>query len=323
MRPLHFFDTIYKRRLIMSSASARKLSITFFITIGIFLAELTGGLISNSLALLSDAGHVFTDSFALGLSMVAARISLRPIDRRATFGYHRVGLLAAVINGISLVGIAAFIFFESYKRFVSPPDINLAIMMPIAAAGFIANLVMVFILGGHGHEDLNVRSAWLHVLGDTLASVGVLASGTVLYFTGWRYADPVAGVIIGLIIITGGARVVKEAVYIFLDLAPRGYDIGVIADKLREIPEVQGVHDLHIRSLTHRKVSFTAHIWIEDMMLSDVEAVRHRIHHVLHDMGIHHITLQFEAAECPTNGLFCQTCAKPAGEPGHHHHHHH
>ncbi|NIR65063.1 MAG: cation diffusion facilitator family transporter, partial [candidate division Zixibacteria bacterium] len=132
----------------MQRTSARKLTITFLITIGILLFEFIGGIISNSLALLSDAGHVFTDAFALGLSMVAARISLRPLDRRATFGYYRVGLLAAVINGLLLVGIASFIFYESYHRFIEPPDIDLAIMMPIAAAGFVANIIMVLILGG-------------------------------------------------------------------------------------------------------------------------------------------------------------------------------
>jgi cobalt-zinc-cadmium efflux system protein len=317
----------------MSEHSARRLTITFGITIFVLVAELAGGLISNSLALLSDAGHVFTDAFALGLSMTAARISLRPLDRRATFGYHRVGLLAAVINGILLVGIAAFIFIESFRRFMAPPEINLSVMMPIAAFGFVANIAMVTILGGHGHDDLNVRSAWLHVLGDTLASVGVLISGAIIYFTGWRYADPMAGIFIGLIIITGGSRVVKEAVYIFLDLAPKGYDVEEIAEFIqKEVPEVQGVHDVHIRSLTHRKVSFTAHIWITDMMLSEVESVRERITSLLTDRGISHITLQFEAVACQANGVFCQTC-----EPGsqtdvceigvhdhdHHQHHHH
>ncbi|NIR65062.1 MAG: cation diffusion facilitator family transporter, partial [candidate division Zixibacteria bacterium] len=163
---------------------------------------------------------------------------------------------------------------------------------------------------------------WLHVLGDTLASVGVLVSGTVLFFTGWKLADPLAGIFIGLIIITGGARVVKEAVYIFLDLAPKGYNVEEIAASILEIPEVQGVHDLHIRSLTHKKVSFTAHIWVDDMMLSDVEAVREKIHHMLEHMGISHITLQFEAAECKTNGLFCQTCSSLPEKHTHSHHHH-
>jgi len=293
----------------MSEHAARRLTITFGITIFILVMEFVGGIISNSLALLSDAGHVFTDAFALGLSMTAARITLRPLDRRATFGYHRVGLLAAVINGVSLVGIAAFIFYESYHRFVSPPAIKLSVMMPIAAIGFLANIAMVKILGGHGHEDLNVRSAWLHVLGDTLASVGVLISGAVIYFTGWRYADPLAGVFIGLIIITGGSRVVKEAVYIFLDLAPEGYDVEEIARFIQgEVPEVQGVHDVHVRSLTHRKVSFSAHIWLSDMMLSEVENVRERITSLLKNRGIDHITLQFESVSCQANGVFCETC---------------
>jgi cobalt-zinc-cadmium efflux system protein len=304
----------------MTMTSSRRLTVTFSITIGIFIAEVAGGIISNSLALLSDAGHVFTDAFALGLSMIAARISVRPLDRRATFGYHRVGLLAAVINGMSLFAIAGYIFYESYARFMAPPEIDLAVMMPIAAGGFVANVIMISILG-HGHEDLNVRSAWLHVLGDTLASVGVLISGAVLYFTGWRFADPLAGAFIGLIILVGGARVVKEALYIFLDLVPRGYHVEEIARQVLEIPEVQGIHDIHIRSLTHKKVSFSAHVWVDDMMLSQVEEIRNTIDAMLRGMGVSHIMLQFEASECKTEGLFCRTCSQVSGDPHSHERH--
>lgn len=292
----------------MAPTAERRLAITFFISVLILAFELVGGVISNSLALLSDAGHVFTDVFALGLSMLAAMISRRPLGRNATFGYHRVGLLAAVINGISLLAIAAFIFRESYLRFLSPPEINLAVMMPVAAAGLAANIAMAFILG-RGHDDLNVRSAWLHVLGDALSSVGVIVSGLVIYLTGWAYADPAAGVFIGAVIITGGARVVKEAVYIFLDLVPRGFDVEEIAKRITSIPEVQGIHDLHIRSLTHRKVSFSAHVWVDDMMLSEAEKIKAMIEGILRQMGISHIMLQFEAAECSVNGIFCRTCS--------------
>jgi cobalt-zinc-cadmium efflux system protein len=291
----------------MRMSAEKRLAVTFTITIAILVAEVAGGLISNSLALLSDAGHVFTDAFALGLSLLAARISRRPLDARATFGYHRVGLLAAVVNGVSLVGIAGFIFYESYGRFLSPPEIDLSVMLPVAAGGLLANLVMVFILG-HRHEDLNVRSAWLHVLGDTLASVGVIVSGVVIYLTDWRYADPLAGALIGGIIVVGGARVVREALHVFLDLVPRGYDVEKIAGKIADVPEVEGVHDVHIRSLSHGRVSFSAHVLTKDMMLSDAEAVRTKIDELLRGMGVEHIMLQFESVECPTDSLYCRVC---------------
>ncbi len=270
--------------------------------------ELAGGYISNSLALLSDAGHVFTDAFALGLSLAAARFSRRPQDSKATYGYHRVGILAAVINGLSLLVIAVVIFVESYKRFFSPPEVDLSVMMPVAALGLAANLLMIRVLGS-GHTDLNVRSAWLHVMGDTLSSAGVLVSGAVIYFTGWRYADPVAGVLIGMVIITGGARVVWEALEIFLDLVPRGYDIDEIAASVVEVEGVRGVHHLHMRSLAHKRVLFSAHVWVDDQPISRTEGIRREISCVLAQKGIDHVTLQFECGDLTDKGIFCDTCS--------------
>lgn len=297
----------------------KRLVLSFSITILILLAEVIGGVLSNSLALLSDAGHVLTDAFALGLSMIAARISRKPSDQRATFGYQRVGLLAAIVNGLSLVGIAVFIFLESYERFVSPPQIDISIMLPIAAGGLIGNILMALILG-HGHEDLNIKSAWLHVLGDTLSSLGVIISGIVISLTGWVYADPLASLIIGGIIITGGIRVVREATRVFLEMVPKGFDVEHIARSIAEMPEVMGIHDVHVWSLAHRRVAFSAHIWVHDQKLSELEPLRSRIETVLRGLNISHILLQFECAECATNGLYCQMHA--GEEEGHRHHHH-
>ena len=295
--------------------SEKRLIASFSITVFIFLAEVLGGILSNSLALLSDAGHVLTDAFALGLSMIAARFSRRPSDYRATYGYQRFGLLAAIINGLSLVAISLFIFIESYHRFLAPPQINIAVMLPIATGGLAGNIVMALILG-HGHEDLNVKSAWLHVLGDTLSSVGVIVSGVIIYFTGWEYADPVTGVLIGLIIITGGVRVVREASGIFLEMVPKGFDVEALARELCALPDVMGVHDIHVWSLAHRRVAFTAHIWVHDRKLSELAPLRKRIEDMLRAMMIHHILLQFECAECETNALYCQVQSE---EEQHHH----
>jgi len=298
-------------------ASEKRLIITFSITLLILFAEVLGGVLSNSLALLSDAGHVLTDAFALGLSMIAARISKRPSDYKATYGYQRVGLLAAVINGLSLLVISVFIFFESYHRFVSPPSINTSVMLPIAVAGLLGNILMAWVLGS-GHHDLNVKSAWLHVLGDTLSSVGVIISGVVVYLTGWTYADPIAGALIGIIIISGGIRVVKEATHIFLDLVPKGFDVEEIAKRIAELPEVMGIHDVHLWSLAHRRVSFSGHIWVHDQKLSELEPLRNKIEHLLGELKISHILLQFECAECESNGLYCQIHSEDE-DNGHHH----
>lgn len=289
----------------MKLTPEKRLLLTFSITLIILIAEVLGGLLSNSLALLSDAGHVLTDAFALGLSMIAARISKRPSDCKATYGYQRVGLLAAIINGLSLLGISVFIFIESYHRFITPPQIDISVMLPVAVGGLIGNILMVFILG-HGHHDLNIKSAWLHVLGDTLSSIGVIISGIIVYLTGWPHADPIAGVLIGVIIISGGIRVIKEAAGVFLELVPKGFDVEDIAKRIAELPEVMGIHDIHIWSLTHKKVSFSAHIWVHDQKLSELEPLRKKIEDLLQVMKVSHILLQFECAECESNGLYCQ-----------------
>jgi cobalt-zinc-cadmium efflux system protein len=306
----------------MDKRLENRLVITLGITLAILLAELIGGLLSNSLALLSDAGHVFTDAFALGLSLVAARISRRPQDTRATYGYHRVALVAASVNGLSLVAIAGFIFYESYERFMDPPEINLALMMPVALGGLLANVLMVWILGhgGHGKMDLNIRSAWLHVMGDTLSSIGVIVSGAVIYFTGWRMADPLAGLMIGVIIVIGGTRVLRESLHILLDMVPPHLDVTKIASEIEAMKGVRSIHDVHLRSLSHRRLSFSAHVCVEDMLLSEAGQLRAEIERHLHDMGVGHVLIQLESKECHGADLFCKTCALPGGG-GHHHNH--
>jgi len=289
----------------MKLTPEKRLGLSLGVTVLILVAEVGGGILSNSLALLSDAGHVLTDTFALGLSMIAARMSRKPSDKRATYGYQRVGLLAAVINGLSLLVIAAFIFYESYHRFMSPPQIDVPLMLLIAGFGLAGNVLMAFIIG-KGHEDLNIRSAWLHVLGDTLSSVGVIVSGVIIYYTNWVYADPVAGLVIGIVIITGGVRVVKQATSIFLEMTPEGFVVEEIARTLCNMPEVMGIHDVHLWSVAHKQVAFSAHIWVHDQKLSEVEGIRRKIEGMLTDLGIGHIILQFECAECQNGGLYCQ-----------------
>ncbi len=301
----------------MSRSIEKRLLLSFIVTLLILAAEIVGGIISNSLALLSDAGHVLTDAFALGLSMIAAHIGRKPSDYRATYGYQRFGILSAAVNGLSLLGIALFIFIESYHRFLSPPEIGVTVMLSIATAGLIGNIVMALILG-HGHHDLNIKSAWLHVLGDALSSVGVIMSGLIVYLTGWRYADPVASILIGVIIIAGGIGVLKEALSVFLEFTPRGFSVEEIARRISEIPEVMGIHAVHIWSLAHRQIAFSAHIWVHDQKLSEVENIRLKIENALREMKINHILLQFECAECQNSGLYCQI-HNEEDVRGHHH----
>ncbi len=290
----------------MNLTGEKRLVFALLVTLAIMAGEVVGGVLSNSLALLSDAGHMITDALAIALGLVATRISKRPSDRRATFGYHRVGLLAALINGLSLLIIAVLIFYESYERFIKPPDVDIPVMLAIATLGLAGNLVMVFILG-HGHKDLTLKSVWLHVLGDTLSSGGVILSGVVIYFTGWTYADPLASILIGGIIIWGGVRLVRDTMSIFLNLTPRGFNVEALANKIAEMHDVIDVHDVHLWPVAHDRVAFSAHVLVDDKSLKEVETTKKNIENMLKDAGVDHSTLQIECScvECDNN-LFCQ-----------------
>jgi cobalt-zinc-cadmium efflux system protein len=290
----------------MSMSGEKRLAVTFLVTVLILAAEVVGGYLSNSLALLSDAGHMVTDALAIALGLVAARISKRPSDKNATFGYQRVGLLVALINGLSLLVIAVFIFYESYQRLISPPEIKIPVMLAIASLGLAGNLVMAFILG-HSHEDLNLKSVWLHVLGDTLSSVGVIISGVIIHFTGWVYADPVASVLIGGIIIWGGIRLVRDTVSIFLNLTPKGFSVEALTKKISDMPDVIDIHHVHLWPVAHKNVAFTAHILVNDQTLGEVEATKKRIEEMLKENGVDHSTLQIECSSVTCdNNLYCQ-----------------
>ncbi len=290
----------------MISDPEKRLSIIFTVTLLILAGELIGGYLANSLALLSDAGHMVTDALAIALGFVASHISKKPSDKYATFGYQRVGVLAALINGVSLLIIAVLIFYESYQRFYSPPEVNIPVMLSIAALGLAGNLVMARILG-HGHEDLNVKSVWLHVLGDTLSSVGVIISGIVIYFTGWVHADPLVSVLIGGIIIWGGVRLVKDTVSIFLNLTPKGFNVESLVKKISDMPDVLDVHDVHLWPVAHNHVAFSAHILVDDKTLKEADLTKKKIEAMLKENNVSHSTLQIECTcvDCDNN-TFCR-----------------
>jgi cobalt-zinc-cadmium efflux system protein len=298
----------------MNMSGEKRLAITFLVTILILAGEVVGGYLSNSLALLSDAGHMVTDALAIAMGFVAARICKKPSDKNATFGYQRVGLLAALINGLSLLVIAVFIFYESYERLMSPPRIDIPVMLGIAVLGLVGNLVMAFILG-HSHEDLNLKSVWLHVLGDTLSSVGVIISGVIIYFTGWTYADPIASVLIGGIIIWDGIRLVRDTISIFLNLTPKGFSVEALVKNITTMADVLDVHDVHLWPVAHNHVAFSAHVLVDDKTLKEVEATKKNIEEMLRENGVDHSTLQIECScvDCD-NSLYCQIKHDENGE---------
>jgi cobalt-zinc-cadmium efflux system protein len=287
------------------------------VTFVVLFAELIGGLVANSLALLGDAGHVLTDVLALCMSLIAVYVGKRPSDYRATYGYQRIGILAALINGSTLVVISLFIFIETYKRFFAPPEINSGLMLLVAFAGLVGNFVMARLLGAD-HADLNMKSARLHVIGDILTSAGVIIAAVVIRVTGWRLADPIAGAIVGIIIIYGGGRVIREALRVFLELSPLGFNAEAISKTICGIEHVLGVHDVHVWSIGHGVPAFSAHVLMSDRKISETDHVRREIEEKLSDLGIRHTVLQMECAECQANGLFCQI-AGPEEIDYHHH----
>ncbi len=289
----------------MKSSATKRLSITLFITFLIFAAEVIGGLISNSLALLSDAGHVFTDSLALILSLIASILVKKPSGKKATYGYQKIGILVAIINGISLIVIALLILLEGYRRLILPPQINADLMLSIAFFGFLGNLLMAIILG-HKHEDLNIRSAWLHVMGDTLSSAGVIGAALVIKYSGWVLVDPIISWCVGIIIIYGGVRVLKEAFIIFLDFVPRGFDVNEIAEKIMKIEDIHDIHDIHVWSIGYGIPAFSAHVVVDNVLLSEADEIRKKIENILKELGIRHSVIQIESFKCEKNSFYCQ-----------------
>jgi cobalt-zinc-cadmium efflux system protein len=306
MKPDETHETHYETRLGWSIG----------VTLIVFVGEVVGGILSNSLALLSDAGHVFTDIFALGLSLMAMHIMRRPSNHRATYGYQRTGLLAALINGCTLVLISVFIFIEAYRRFSMPPEIHTGTMLVVAVAGLAGNVVMMWILG-KGHKNLNVKSAWLHVVGDTLTSVGVIIGAVVIRLTGWYLIDPVISIIVGVVIIAGSWPVIKEVLRVLLEMSPLDLHAGEISKMLCGMENVLGVHDVHIWSIGHGIPAFSGHVLVSDAKISETDGIRKEIEEKLSALGIRHTVLQMECAECHTSGLYCQIT--PNDEVHHHH----
>lgn len=235
----------------------------------IFLAELFGGWWTGSLALLSDAAHVFLDVFALGLSFVALRLSARPPDDHHTFGYHRLEVLAALLNGATLVGISLGIFREAWERWQSPQEVKSLEMLIIAGIGLLVNLVVAYVLreqshqhhpgDTHHHQDLNVHSAFLHVLGDAISSVGVILAAILIGFTGWQWLDPLTSVLIGLMILFGSVRLLRASLHILVEGVPEDVSLEEIGQAMASTPGIAEIHDLHVWSLCSGHIALSAH----------------------------------------------------------------
>jgi cobalt-zinc-cadmium efflux system protein len=275
----------------------KNLKIAILLTTLIFFLELIGGLWSNSLALLSDSAHVLMDVIALLLTYGAIRISARPSNSNMTFGYHRFEIFAALINGLTIIGIAVFIFYEAYGRILDPPAVKGQEVLVIAMIGLAVNAWVALKL--HGHHDLNIKGAYLHVIGDALASIAVIAGAVIIIFTGRTIVDPVLGILIGVMLLYGAFTLVFGSVRILLEFAPRHVDADTLTQVLMEIDGVKGVHDIHIWSICSHIHAMSAHVLVDRIHVQQTEVLISDISKTVKDrFQILHTTLQFECAEC-------------------------
>ncbi len=240
--------------------NTRRLGATLALALTYMAAEIVGGWLTGSLALLADAGHMFSDAGALALSLVAVRLARRPHSARRTFGYHRAEILAALANAGTLVAISVFIFVEAWQRFHTPHAVQGGPMLAVAAGGLVVNLVSLSILHGGREDNLNVRGVWLHVLADTLGSVQAMAAGALIWAFGWGWADPLASVLIGALVLLSSWGLLREAVNVLMEGTPSHIDLDEVAAALTRVRGVDGVHDLHVWTITSGFVALSAHV---------------------------------------------------------------
>ncbi|OLO09784.1 cation transporter [Salinicola sp. MH3R3-1] len=285
----------------VTADSAKRVKLAMILTAGFMLAEVIGGWISGSLALLADAGHMFSDSFSLGLALFAFYIGDRAPDKLRTFGYQRFQVLAAFVNGLTLVAISVWILIAAIERFTQPTEVLAGPMLVIAVLGLLINLVVFKILHGGDQENLNLRGAVLHVIGDLLGSVAAIVASVVIMLTGWMPIDPLLSMLAAALILRAAWKILRRSSHTLLEGTPEGVDIAQIRDALLGVEGVKGLHDIHVWGLTPQDPLLSVHLVIEAPELHD--SVIERAYNVLQTrFGIQHATLQVETRDCLTGG---------------------
>lgn len=291
-----------------AAGNRRRLTAALILTAVYMIAEIVGGLVANSLALLADAGHMFSDAAALGLSLVAVMLAQRPATAQRTYGFHRAEILAALTNGAALLALSVLIAREAWERLSEPPEVRGALMLVVAFGGLAINLANLFILSGGRKGNLNVRGAWLHVMADTLGSVGAMAAGASIYFFGWAWADPVASFIIAALVLYSAWGLVRETLDVLMEGVPKGISIDEVTDALTDLPGVLDAHDLHVWSLTSGRNIATTHLVIAEG--ADHQGIIDAANRTLSDrFAIEHATIQVEHDELANK---CKPCGPAA-----------
>jgi cobalt-zinc-cadmium efflux system protein len=291
-------------------ANKKALLISFIIITGYMIVEAFGGFITNSLALLSDAGHMLSDSISLGIGLLAFTLGEKVANYSKTYGYKRFEILAAVFNGVTLVLIAIYIFYEAFQRFANPPEVASTGMLTIAFIGLLVNILVAWMLlrGGDTKENLNIRAAFLHVLGDLLGSVGAIVAALLIIFFNWGWADPLASVIVAILVLISGWRVTKDAIHVLMEGTPKNVDLDDIINTMENVQGIVSIHDLHVWSITSGQNALSCHAVVGgELSIQKSQKLLRSIEHKLEHKGINHVTIQMENDEHPhEDSLMCQ-----------------
>lgn len=291
-------------------ANKKVLLISFFIITAYMIVEVIGGIMTNSLALISDAGHMLSDAISLGVGVLAFTFGERISNYSKTYGYKRFEILAAVFNGVTLIAIALYIFYEAYRRFSHPPEVASTGMLIIAIIGLLVNILVAWLLlrGGDTEENLNLRAAFLHVLGDLLGSVGAIAAAILIMMFGWSWADPLASVIVAILVLISGWRVTKDGLHVLMEGVPKNVQLDEVIQSMQAIDGVISIHDLHVWSITSGHNALSAHAVVDgEMTINETQVLLQQLERELQKKGINHVTIQMENMEhLHDESILCQ-----------------
>jgi len=315
-----------------ATGNERALKIALALTSTFLLAELIGGILTKSLALISDAAHMFTDAAALAIALAAIQIGKRPADKQRTFGYYRFEILAAAFNALLLFGVALYILYEAYQRLRAPAEVQSLGMLGIATIGLVVNIVSMRVLAGGREQSLNIKGAYLEVWSDLLGSIGVIFAAIVIRFTGWTWVDSAIAALIGLWVLPRTWILLKSSINILLEGVPEDIDLPSVEQALLTIPGVRSMHDLHVWSLTSGKTSLTVHLVTEPAVNPERDILPVARDRLAERFGITHITIQFELRPCaqadavthfrPSEPIAAATSGQPDERHGHQGHSH-
>lgn len=286
--------------------TTQRLSLSLVLTLVFVIIEAGAGIFANSLALLTDAAHNLTDVIALGLTWFAVRVTAQPANAQKTYGYHRAGILVALLNSTTLVLISLGIFYEAYRRFIDPPEVQSSILIGVGLLAVVINLVTAMLVQRGSQSDLNLRSAFVHLMGDVLSTVGAVIAGVIIYFTGANWLDPLVSVLIGFLILYNAWGILRDAVDILLEATPRDVNIKKMVDDIIQVEGVLGIHDIHVWSLTQSLRTMSAHILTDDLHISAGAQIQRQVSEMVRDRyNIAHATLQLECVDCFPDSLYC------------------